>query len=276
MPELPEVEIVARDLRAGGLPGATVTAVDVRWPRTVAAPDSERFTRELVGRRVLDVRRRGKYLVMPLDDGRSLLVHLRMTGRLVFVAPDDPHHPHERLILELDRSRHLRFLDQRKFGRWYLLDNPEAILGALGPEPFDPALNAATFARRLRAHRRQLKPLLLDQRFLAGLGNIYADEALWEAGLHPQRPAHTVSDTEAARLLEAIRQVLKRGIEHAGTTLGDGMGNFASVNGRRGRHQEVLRVFRRTGQPCPRCGTPIQRLVVAQRGTHICPRCQPA
>ncbi len=275
MPELPEVETVARDLRAGNLPDATITGVEVRWARTVATPSVERFRDELVSRRVLDVKRRGKYLVLPLDDGRTLLVHLRMTGRLTFASPDAPHHPHERLILELDHNRHLRFLDQRKFGRWYLLEDPNLILGTLGPEPFDPTLDAATFARRLRAHRRQIKPLLLDQRFLAGMGNIYADEALWEAGLHPQRRSHTLTDEEASRLLAAIRRVLKRGIENAGTTLGPGESNFYSVGGRRGRNQDALRVFRRTGQPCPRCGHPIQRLVVGQRGTHICPQCQP-
>ena len=275
MPELPEVEVVARDLRAGGVVGALIRGVRVLWPRTVATPSPERFCQELTGRRIREVGRRGKFLVLPLDDGRTLLVHLRMTGHLVLVGAGSTPHRHERLRLELEGRRHLAFLDQRKFGRWYLLDDPHILLGRLGPEPFSSELTPERFARRLRARRRQLKPLLLDQRFLAGLGNIYADEALWEAQLHPCRRAHTLDDEEADRLLAAIRRVLERGIHNAGTTLGRGEANFYSVSGRRGRNRDALRVFRRTGEPCPRCDTPVKRLVVGGRGTHICPRCQP-
>lgn len=276
MPELPEVETVARDLRRSGLEGRTVARVTVHWPRTVAALTPGAFSRALTGRRIERLWRRAKYLVFELSGGLSLLVHLRMTGRFELAARGTEPDPHERLTVGLDDGRHLRFLDSRKFGRWILTDQPGRILDRLGPEPLARGFTRGVFAERLKAHRRQIKPLLLDQTFVAGVGNIYADEALWEARLHPRRQAAQLSRAEADRLHDALCMVLRRGIGNFGTSLGSGRANFYSVAGRRGRNQDGLKVFRRTGEPCPHCGEPIRRLTVAQRGTHICPRCQPA
>lgn len=275
MPELPEVETVARDLKAANLVGRRIEAVQVRWPRTIATPDAATFAARLRGARIRDVGRRAKYLVLPLDTGETLLIHLRMTGRLALPPSHAPLDPHEHIILTLDDGRDMRYHDTRKFGRWYLVADPAQVLGDLGPEPLSEAFTPDWFYNALHARRRQLKPLLLDQRFLAGLGNIYVDEALWHAHLHPQRLSHTLTRAESAALHAAIQAVLRRAIANMGTTLGTGEANFYSVGRRRGRNQDALAVFRRTGEPCPRCGTPIVRLVVAQRGTHICPTCQP-
>ncbi len=274
MPELPEVETVARDLRQAGLEGRRIVKVRVGWPKSVAAGAAGDFSRALAGATILRIWRRAKYLVFDLADGRVLLVHLRMTGRFSLAREFRQRNPHEHVVLLLDDGTSVHFEDPRKFGRWILTAAPGRYLDALGPEPLDPAFTAAAFAERLRAHRRQIKPLLLDQSFVAGVGNIYADEALWAAGIHPGRNAVTLSGADVERLYKAVRQVLRRGIQNQGTSLGTASTNFYSTGGRRGRNQDALRVFRRAGEPCPRCGTAIERLVVAQRGTHICPRCQ--
>lgn len=276
MPELPEVETVARDLRRAGLEGRCIVKVRVGWPKSVAVIPAGDFARALAGATIRRIWRRAKYLVFDLADGRVLLVHLRMTGRFDLTRDFRQHNPHEHVVLLLDDGTSVHFEDPRKFGRWILTTKPGRFLDALGPEPLDPAFTAAAFAERLQPHRRQIKPLLLDQSFVAGVGNIYADEALWAAGIHPGRRAATLSRVDIGRLYRAVRQVLQRGIENQGTSLGTASTNFYSTGGRRGRNQDALRVFRRAGEPCPRCGTVIERLVVAQRGTHICPRCQPA
>ncbi len=274
MPELPEVETVAAGLREGGLVGLRVTSVTVRWPKTIARPGLESFRRGLRGRRVDGVGRRGKFLVLGLDNGRTLLIHLRMTGHMFFAPADEPGHGHEHVVLGLDDGRELRFRDTRKFGRWWLVSDPATILAHLGPEPLDPAFKVSDFTGRLAQRRGMLKPLLLNQSFIAGLGNIYVDEALWDAGLHPERRAETLEDDDRRRLYRAIRKALHRGIRSMGTTLGRGLTTFRSVWGRRGTNRAKLMVFRRTGQPCPRCGTAIERLMVGQRSTHICSHCQ--
>ncbi|MEJ5359585.1 MAG: DNA-formamidopyrimidine glycosylase [Desulfobacterales bacterium] len=275
MPELPEVETIARDLRAAGLPGRVLSCARVSWPRTVAEPDAAEFCRRVAGRRIESVGRRGKFLVITLAGGGHLLLHLRMSGRLDWCEPGAPRSPHEHVVLAFTDGRELRFHDTRKFGRLYLTEDAGRILGKLGPEPFAEDFTASAFQRALGRRRRRVKPLLLDQGFLAGLGNIYTDEALWEAGIHPARRADTLAATEAHRLHRAIRRVLRRGLENLGTSLGTGKANYYSVGGRRGRNRDALRVFRRTGEPCPRCGTPIVRIILHGRGTHLCPRCQP-
>lgn len=275
MPELPEVETVVNDLRGAGLEGCTVHAARVCWPRTVAPLTPAVFCRRVRGMRITALRRRGKFIVCELSSGACLLTHLRMTGRLDVLPAHTPHDVHERVIITLDDGRELRFHDPRKFGRMLLTPPAPNPLDALGPEPFDATLTPAIFAGRLRACHRMLKPLLLDQTFLAGLGNIYADEALWRAKLHPRRISSTLSREEARRLLEAIRIVLRRGIRNLGTSLGDGHANFTSAMQRKGRNQELLRVYQRTGRPCARCGGAITRVVVGQRATHLCPQCQP-
>jgi formamidopyrimidine-DNA glycosylase len=274
MPELPEVQTVVNDLNTAALPGQTITAARVFWPRTVAPLTPEAFCRQIRGQRIDTIWRRAKYIVFDFSGGAHLLIHLRMSGRLHLAAPAAPRAKHEHLILELDGGRHLRFHDTRKFGRALLLDDAEPVLGKLGPEPLADDFTAAVLADGLRQRKRQLKPLLLDQTFLAGLGNIYADEALWEARLHPCRIAASLTPAEAQALHRAIRLVLQRGITNLGTTLGAGQANFSSVGRRTGSNREQLNVFRRTAAPCPRCQTPIQRIVVGQRSTHVCPVCQ--
>jgi formamidopyrimidine-DNA glycosylase len=270
MPELPEVESIVCGL-APALLGRTIVAAEVRWERAVATSSPEAFVRGLVGRRMTGVTRRGKYILIALD-GRHLLVHLRMTGRLLLWPSPQAEmlgDPYLRALLVLDTGAVLAFRDVRKFGRLWLVDDPCEVVGALGPEPLGEDFSLEGLHQLLR-RRRQLKPLLLDQHALAGLGNIYVDEALWDAGLHPLRQADSLNDAEVSRLYAAIRTVLERAIAQGGTTLRD----YRTANGEPGRHQECLAVYGRAGQPCPRCGGPVARIVVGQRGTHYCPVCQ--
>jgi formamidopyrimidine-DNA glycosylase len=269
MPELPEVETIVRGLR-GPLVGRQFTGIRVGWENLVAKCSVEEFKRRLVGQKVLAVKRRGKYLIFALAGGGSLIVHLRMTGRLLIKNSDDEFDKHDHLIFELDDGRELRFNNVRKLGRVYLVDDEDEILGELGPEPLDDEFTLAGFAALLSGRRGMLKPLLLNQRFMAGIGNIYADEALFAARIHPERKADTLTTEEIERLYDAIRRVLRQGIENRGTTFSA----YRDAEGREGRNQEVLQVSRNTDQPCPRCGTPIERTVVGGRGTYFCPRCQ--
>lgn len=280
MPELPEVQTVVNDLNAIGLPGVTITGAQIFWPRIIATPSAETFCQQIKDQTVKIIWRRAKYIVFDFASGAHLLIHLRMSGRLHLVSPGTERSKHEHVILNLDVHQHLdnqrqlRYHDTRKFGRLYLVHDVETILGSLGPEPLENNFTAKTFAKRLYTRKRQLKPLLLDQTFLAGLGNIYVDEALWEAQLHPCRLASSLSEAETKRLHRAIRKVLRRGINNLGTTLGSGKTNFYSIGQRTGNNQEQLNIFQRTGLPCSRCQTTIERMIVGQRSTHICPTCQ--
>jgi len=274
MPELPEVQTVVDDLIAAGLPGAVITAARIFWKKTVATHSLADFNKEIRNRRINTISRRGKYIIFHLLPEVDLLFHLRMTGRFV-VAPAGSHRTrHDHLILRLADGRQLRFHDPRKFGRVFLVSRHTAITGRLGPEPLAAGFSAKKLDAMLSVRHRQLKPLLLDQTFVAGLGNIYVDEALWDARLHPLTHAASLDADQARDLQRAIRKVLRQGLKNAGTTLGDGRANFYSLERKRGRNRSFLKVFRRTGLPCPRCGQPIERLVVGQRSTHICSRCQ--
>jgi formamidopyrimidine-DNA glycosylase len=197
-----------------------------------------------------------------------------MSGRLRLAMPAEIRTRHEHVVLDLSDGRQLRFHDTRKFGRMYLVADPDLVVGHLGPEPLEKSFTANMFGEGLHSHTRQLKPLLLDQTFIAGLGNIYVDEALWEAKLHPCRLSSSLSDQKIKVLHRAIRKVLKRGLKNLGTSLGTGKANFYSVSQRKGRNRDELNVFRRTDLPCPRCKSPIVRIIVGQRSTHICPVCQ--
>ncbi|MEW5813880.1 MAG: bifunctional DNA-formamidopyrimidine glycosylase/DNA-(apurinic or apyrimidinic site) lyase, partial [Spirochaetota bacterium] len=213
------------------------------------------------------------YIIFAFDSADSLLVHLKMSGRFEIQSGSQTEDKHHHVILNFEDGRELCFHDPRKFGRMILTNRPESVLGSLGPEPFDPLLTPPVFHCTLNRRKRLLKPLLLDQSFLGGLGNIYADEALWLAYLHPERGSHTLNPDEGAALLKAIRTVLSDALNNRGTSLGHGEANFAA-EGEPGNHRNFLKVYQRKGEPCPRCGTPITRLVVGQRGTHICPQCQ--
>ncbi len=274
MPELPEVQTIVNDLIEANLAGSTIRAVRVNWPRSVAGMSPAAFSRRLKGAVVRSISRRAKYIVFSLGSGRTVLLHLRMSGRLRLVAAGAAPDRHEHVCIAFTDGRELRLHDTRKFARLYLCGPDESILAALGPEPLSPDFTLGRLSAMLRTRARMLKPLLLDQRVIAGLGNIYVDEALWEAGLHPCRRARTLSSDERKRLFDAIPRVLKRGLANMGTALGAGEANFLSVAGRRGTNRQQLRVFRRTGLPCPRCGAAVERIIVGQRSTHICPDCQ--
>ncbi len=219
MPELPEVQTIVNDLNAADLTGITISAARVFWPSTIAEPSPKLFCQRVKGQQFTAIRRRGKYLVFDVDDGHTLLLHLRMSGRLHLVSADTPRAKHEHVIFSFDDGRQLRFHDTRKFGRLHLLKDPERILDRLGPEPLTSGFTANVLSERLKHRKRLLKPLLLDQMFIAGLGNIYVDEALWEAKLHPCRIAASLATPEIKALHHAVPRVLKRGLKNLGTSL---------------------------------------------------------
>lgn len=273
MPELPEVETVRRSL-ATALTGRRIAEVTrISWERTIAEPAPDLFRDLLRDRLIAGVDRRAKYLIIRLDRDEALVVHLRMTGRLTI--EDDRAEPdaHTHVVLRLEGGGQLFFHDTRKFGRLWLLDAEGlAVLHQrLGPEPLDEALTVVEFRALLQRRTGRLKPLLLDQKVIAGLGNIYVDEALWLARLHPLRTVPSLQDQELDRLYHAIRSVLSSAVERRGTSFSD----YRDGYGQPGDNQHFLQVYDRAGQPCSRCGTLIERTVVAQRGTHLCPTCQP-
>ena len=270
MPELPEVETYVRELRPL-LVGRRITGVTAHWPRTISGLEVDEFQQRLSGQTIIDLSRRGKYLVFHLSGGDYLLLHLKMSGRLHITPVIAPSDRHAHTVFDLERGEQLRFHDPRKFGRVYLVDDPEVVVGPLGPEPLAEDFTLAILDRLLDRRKGRLKPLLLNQTFLAGLGNIYVDEALHTAGLHPLRSAQSLSPDERQRLYDAIRLVLVRGIEARGTTFVDA-NPFLRTSGEPGWYQP--QVYGRKDEPCPVCGTPIARILVGQRGTHLCPQCQ--
>lgn len=273
MPELPEVETVAADLR-GQLIGRRFAGCEILWPRTLATPDPQALAERLCGREVIDVGRRGKYILIQLDDGQALIVHLRMTGRLAVALADSPliEDKHVRAWFRLADGDALVFTDPRKFGRVWLVGSAGEVVGKLGPEPLDWDLAPEAFAERMGKRKVAIKALLLDQTALAGVGNIYADESLFRAGIHPQRKASTLTDEELGKLYTHLRAVLQEAIQKRGTLLRD----YRTPYGEDGYFQNHLQVYGKYGMPCPRCGEPIERIRITQRSTHFCPRCQPA
>ena len=270
MPELPEVETVARSLRAH-LIGRRITDVTVNWQRSIACPAPAEFADQVAGCTVRTVARRAKFVILALDRG-YMLIHLMMSGRLRVVPAEEPLDAYARVIFDLDSGQQLRFQDTRKFGRIYLVDDPEQVTAGLGPEPLDDGFTLGEFRRLLARRKGRLKPLLLNQRFLAGLGNIYADEALFAARLHPMRTADSLTPDEQARLYDAIRTVLDGAVTGRGTTLSDG--GYTDASGSAGTYQAELAIYGRTGEPCLRCQTPVERIVLGGRSSHFCPSCQ--
>ena len=296
MPELPEVETVARDLQRW-VAGAAITGATVTWDRTIRHPQpADRFAAEITGARIRRVTRRAKTVLLHLEDGRVMTVALRMTGALIVAPPGTPPDPYARVVFPLADGRELRYRDVRKFGRIGLWPGgglrsvgagrgPRSrkvaegtgryrigeVFSGHGPEPLSGGFTARRLEERLRRRSARLKTLLLDQSFIAGVGNIYADEALWRARLHPLRAADTLTPVEVRRLHRAVRQVLREGIANRGASFSD----YVDARGEEGGNAERLAVYRRTGEPCYRCGRRIERIVVGQRSTHFCPRCQP-
>lgn len=273
MPELPEVETVASDLR-GQITGRSFREAHILWTRTLAVPDETALEERLAGRQVVDVGRRGKYILIHLDDGQALIVHLRMTGRLTVVAADSPllADPHLRAWFALAGGDALVFTDSRKFGRIWLVRDIDEVTGKLGPEPLAWDLAPEAFAARIRKRKVAIKALLLDQTAVAGVGNIYADESLFRAGIHPLRRSSTLTDDELGRLYASLREVLQEAINERGTLLRD----YRTPYGEDGYFQNHLRVYGKSGKACPACGEPIERIRVTQRSTHFCPHCQRA
>ena len=269
MPELPEVECIAQNLKVGvdgpSLLGQSILKVSTRWPRHIERPSISTFRRKIRGRAISDVGRRGKYLVLTLDKG-SLLIHLRMSGDLRLALENAKRGRFEHTIFHLDSGWQLRFSDARKFGVIMLMDDPSAVFSKLGPEPLSPDFTVNTFSKLLTNKKRMIKPLLMDQSFLAGMGNIYTDEALHIAKIHPYTKSNELTQTQIKALWSGIRTALNAGIRS----------NGASIDWvyQGGEFQNQFRVYQRTGQPCPVCGTTIDRIVLRQRGTHYCPSCQ--
>ncbi len=264
MPELPEVETIARKLKPD-LVGRTILSADLRWARTLASPSPRTFKARIQGQKILDVGRRAKFLMIRLADA-YLLIHLRMSGDLTIRDSTIRPEKHDRLVIKLSGDRSLVFNDTRKFGRVWLTADPEEVLGKLGPEPLGDDFTPQWLHTALHHKHRQLKPLLLDQTFIAGLGNIYTDEALHIARLHPLTLSDAVTVEQAGVLHEAIHSVLNEGIRRNGAS-------FDWVY-RGGEFQNYFRVYDRKGQECPVCGTKIERILVGQRSTHYCPKCQ--
>ena len=272
MPELPEVETIRRQL-APHLEGRVLDAVEVLDPRWTAPRPPGEVAAALTGRRVLGLARAGKYLIWELSEDRHLLMHLRMTGTLLFDPPADP--PHTRVRVALCDGHRLVYLDPRRFGTGHLLDSSRAraaYLGSrLGPEPLTPEFTPEYLRDAARGRTAPIKAFVLDQRRIAGVGNIYADEALFRAGIHPLRAAGSLRPAQLAALREGIEDALAAGIEAKGATIDD----FRHLDGAHGSFQDQFLVHRRAGRPCPRCSRPVRKLVVAGRGTYVCEHCQP-
>jgi formamidopyrimidine-DNA glycosylase len=277
MPELPEVETVVRRLREP-LIGRTIIKVTYDWPRTIGRPAPKEFARRMKGLTFQAIDRRAKYLVFSVgrvvnspkaggrvDNSSYMLVHLKMSGSLKMQTSAVPISKHDRVIFDLDNGQQLRFNDVRKFGRVYWVADPEEITGKHGPEPLDASFTLKKFRELIATRSGAIKPLLLNQNFLAGVGNIYADESLWLAKIHPLRKVDSLKDNEVAALYRSIRKILNRAIADQGTDAGDGvieMGDYEP------------KVYGREGLPCKRCGHIIHKSWIGQRGTHFCPHCQ--
>ena len=274
MPELPEVETVRRTLEPH-LTGRTVTCTHIGpYDRCVATPQPDVFCERIDGQEITALGRRGKFILLRLDSGDVVTIHLRMTGELSLTDQTAPQGPHLHLWFDLDNGQQLRYNDVRKFGRWSLLtpEQYELFDQSIGPEPLDPSFTSERFRKMLHSRRRILKPLLLDQSFIAGIGNIYADEALFQARIHPQRHSHELTTDDVSRLHASIQDVLQSALRYRGTTLRD----YRDANGEPGENLSRLRIYSRSpDDPCPECATPIVRAVIGQRGTRFCPACQP-
>ncbi|NLZ92668.1 MAG: bifunctional DNA-formamidopyrimidine glycosylase/DNA-(apurinic or apyrimidinic site) lyase [Firmicutes bacterium] len=273
MPELPEVETIRRGLEQV-LPGREIANVDVRYSGSIKKPTAKEFMAKLPGRRILELGRRGKYLQFFLDDNSVLIIHLRMTGKLIFSHKPLAVDKHTHVIFTFTDQTTLHFNDIRKFGTIYWLPVKRQCeikgLACLGPEPLSEDFCTDYMAEILAKKKSSIKAVLLNQEFVAGLGNIYADEALFRAKIQPQRAAASITHKEAAALYTAICNVLQEAIDYRGTTMSD----YRDATGAYGQFQQLLRGYRRSGKPCLVCGTPIERVVVAGRGTHYCPHCQ--
>ncbi|MBM7711648.1 DNA-formamidopyrimidine glycosylase [Enterococcus xiangfangensis] len=272
MPELPEVETVRKGL-VSLVKGKTIAKVDVYWPRIIEFPEVEIFQQQLVGEKIETIDRRGKYLIFQFTH-YEMVSHLRMEGKYEYFAAPTPLDKHSHVRFIFTDGTELVYRDVRKFGRMALLKKGAAKeykgLVQLGPEPTETEFKLADFKRQLAKSSTMIKPLLLNQKIVAGLGNIYVDEVLWLAKIHPEQPANTLNGQAVQRLREAIIEVIAKAKEAGGTTIR----TYLNALGEAGHFQQELHVYGQTDKPCSRCQTPIIKIKVAQRGTHLCPHCQ--
>ena len=274
MPELPEVETIRRSLEPL-VQDTTIESVEINYNGIIKCPEPEIFARLLQNKKIKGIGRRGKYLLFTLSDNYTLIIHLRMTGRLTVAVPGaESLAKHTHLVFSLSDGRELRFTDQRKFGLVYLVKTGDwsGIKGlcSLGPEPLEEGFTLAGFEEMAKKLKGGLKSFLLNQKRIAGIGNIYADEILFEAGLHPHRRLESLSRNEIGRLYRAIRRKLHEGVEYRGTSFRD----YVDGKGEKGGFQERLQVYDRANEPCVRCGRRLVKTVIAGRGTVLCPHCQ--
>ena len=268
MPELPEVETIKRDLETK-IVGLCFTGVTLSWPRMLQNLTPEAFNRRLISQCIEGITRRGKYLIFQLSNGEALILHLRMSGslRLDDACSDDPY---IRAIFSFNNGANLCFRDPRKFGMIWLVADEEQVTGKLGPEPLDTSFTAKELRSILSTHTAPIKAVLCDQTLIAGVGNMYADEALFDAKIHPERKANSLSRDEIKRLHHAIGEVLKKAIKWGGASISD----YRRPDGKSGEAQFVFKVAHLSGKKCDRCGTPIERIPIRKRGSYFCPKCQ--
>ncbi len=267
MPELPEVETIKRELEPHII-GKKITAVTVYDARIVYPLSASAFQDKIIGQGIENLRRRGKYLLFQLSNNNYLVVHLRMSGALLLNPPEPL--PYTRLVFHFDDGSKLALTDRRRLGMVVLTDNKKPVEGRLGPEPLEPLFTAKEFANRLHRRRAPIKAVLLDQKVIAGIGNMYADEALFQAGIHPLRPAGDLSPEEIQRLYNAIREILRSAIDNKGASVD----TYQRPSGELGTAHFSFKVAHRRGKACPCCSTPIQRLTIRNRGSYFCPNCQ--
>ncbi len=275
MPELPEVETIKRSLEES-VTNTTVQKVDVYLPKIIKEPSATEFVELLRGKTITSISRRGKYLLIQLSGDLVMVVHFRMTGKFIYCRPGEKIPKHTHLTIALDNERELRYVDTRKFGRFHLVEGDHlgqiSGLNSLGIEPLDERLTRDYLKKHLKFRRAKIKPLLLNQRLIAGIGNIYADEILHAARIHPERLACTLNARETANLYLSIKRIIREGIKYNGTSIRD----YVDSNGRLGKFQNYLSVYNREGKQCAKCGSTITRKKIAGRSTYFCPSCQKA
>lgn len=270
MPELPEVETIKNEL-APQVIGDRFIGVDLFRPKAVRVPSPETFCLRLIGREIMAIGRRGKYLLFQLSGGQTFIVHLKMSGMLLLKDTSQKSEEHTSAIFRLDGSDDLHFVDQRRFGSMWLIEDPAEIIGKLGGEPLDPSFTPAVLGNLLSRRRVPIKVLLCDQHAIAGIGNMYADEALFAARIHPLKKANTLSDDEIERLHRGIVKVLEEGIKHKGASVN----TYRRPDGGTGKAHLEFQVSHRRGEYCPQCDSSIRRVSLRGRGTYFCARCQP-
>lgn len=277
MPELPEVETVRRDLEARII-GRTITSCWIApdAPRLVQIMTPEDFCRQLSARRVAGLRRRGKYLIVDLDDERAWVIHRRMSGNILYRTPDDPPDEYVRARFLLDDGHELRWTDLRKFGTMWLVEDATMVMESLGPEPLEAEFTPESLRARAEKRSAPIKSVLLDQTVLAGMGNLYTDEALHYAHVHPLRPANRLKRADWERIHAGVIKALRMGIEARGSSLGTTLRDHINVDGAPGRNQQTVQAYGREHEPCFSCGTPMRRIKIVGRSSVFCPRCQPA